>query len=114
MGDGLYDRFNAAFAGVPIRLKADYPEVRAAASLYTRKDRFRLNDKDPNGVEVSVLNADTTIWQVLDLQPLAGNSRNFVSGVGNIAITETFARQYFAGQNPVGKTIYSVPTYNLI
>ena len=112
MGDGLFDRFSASFTGIGTQLRSDYPEVKATASIYSRPDRFRLNDADPNGVEVSVLSADTAVWQMLDLELIAGNSRNFVSAVGNIVLTESFVRQYFSGQNPVGKTIYSVPTYS--
>ena len=111
MGDGLYDRFSAALTGVTTQLRSDYPEVKTAGSIYNRPDRFRLTDADPNGIEVSVLSADTAVWQMLDLDLIAGNGRNFVSGVGNIVLTESFSHQYFPGQNPVGKTIYSVPTY---
>jgi putative ABC transport system permease protein len=111
MGDGLYNRFSSTFTGVATQLRTDYPEVKAAASIHNRPDRFRLNATDPNGVEVSVLSADTAVWQMLDLDLIAGNGRNFVSGVGNIVLTESFSHQYFSGQNPVGKTIYSVPTY---
>jgi putative ABC transport system permease protein len=111
MGEGLYDRFNASLMGVDTRLTSGYPEVRAAARLNNRKNRFRLSDTDPNGVEVQVLNADTAVWQMLDLTQVAGESRKYVAGIGNIVLTETFAHRFFPRQNPVGKTIYSVPTY---
>jgi putative ABC transport system permease protein len=111
MGDGLYDRFAASFTGVNTRLATDYPEVKAAGSLANRPDRFRFTDTDPNGVELQVLNADTAVWQMLDLSLVAGDSRKYVAGVDNIVLTESIARRFFSGQNPVGKTIYSVPTY---
>jgi putative ABC transport system permease protein len=111
MGDGLYDRFNVSFTGVCTRLASDYPEVKAVACLNNRKDRFRLSDTDPNGVEVQVLNADTAAWQMLDLTLVAGDSRKYVAGVGNIVLTESIVHRLFPGQNPVGKTIYSVPTF---
>lgn len=111
MGDGLYDRFNASLSGVATRLRSNYPEVVAAASLYNGKDRFKLDNTDPNGVEVSVLRADTAVWQMLDLNLIAGDSRRYVSGQDNIVLTQSFARQYFPHQSPIGKTIYSVPTY---
>ena len=111
MGDGLYDRFAGSFTGVNTRLAADYPEVKAVGSLANRPDRFRLSDTDPNGVEMQVLNADTTAWQMLDLTPVAGDGRKYVAGVVNIVLTESIAHRFFFGQNPIGKTIYSVPTY---
>ncbi len=111
-GEGLYNRVAFAFAGVTSQLLSDYPEVKAAGSLNNRKERFRLTDTDPNGLEISTLNADTSIWQMLDLYPIAGNSRNYVSGIDNIVLTESFCKLHYPQQNPVGKTIYSISAYS--
>jgi putative ABC transport system permease protein len=111
-GEGLYNRVAFSFHGVASQLLSDYPEVKAAGSLNNRKERFRLTDTDPNGVEISTLNADTSVWQMLDLGLIAGNSRNYVSGTGNIVLTESFCKQHYPRQNPVGRTIYSVSAYS--
>ena len=110
-GEGEYNRIPFSFVGVTGRLLAGYPEVKAASRLNGRKERFRLNDADPDGLEISTLNADTSVWQLLDLYPTAGNARNYVPGIGNIVLTESFCRQHFPHQNAVGKTIYSVSPY---
>jgi putative ABC transport system permease protein len=72
-GEGLYNRTPYTFVGVTSQLLSDYPEVKAAGSLSNRKQRFRLNDADLNGLEISTLNADTAVWQMLDLGLVAGS-----------------------------------------
>lgn len=111
-GEGLYNRVPFTFIGVTSQLLSDYPEVKAAASLNNRKERFRLTDTDPNGLEISTLNADTSAWQMLDLDLIAGNGRNYVPGIGNIVLTESFCKQHFLHHDPVGKTIFSVSAYS--
>ena len=111
-GEGLYNRTAYTFLGVTRQLLSDYPEVKAAASLSSRQERFRLTDTDPNGLEISTLNADTAVWQMLDLGLVAGNGRNHISGIGNIVLTESFCKQHYLHQDPVGKTIYSVSAHS--
>jgi putative ABC transport system permease protein len=111
-GEGLYNRTSFTFLGVTSQLLSDYPEVKAAGSLSSRKERFRLTDTDPNGLDISTLNADTAVWQMLDLDQVAGNGRNFISGIGNIVLTESFCKKHYLHEDPVGKTIYSVSAYS--
>jgi len=111
-GEGLYDRTPFTFAGVTSKLLSDYPEVAAAGSLSNRKERFRLTDTDPNGLEISTLNADTLVWRMLDLHLISGNSRKYISGIGNIVLTESFYKQHYPHRDPVGMTIYSISAYS--
>ncbi len=111
-GEGLYNRNPYTFVGVTAQLLSDYPEVKAAGSLSSQKQRFRLTDSDPNGLEIPTLHADTAIWQMLDLGLVSGNGRNFISGIGNIVLTESFCKQHYLHQDPVGKTIYSLSAYS--
>ncbi len=112
MGDGLYDRMATSFQGLGNILKTDYPEVEAVAQLVTVKQRLKLDDKNPNGIEINALRADTAFWKMLDIQVLAGNPRRYVEGSSNIVITESFRKQFFPNENPVGKIVYDVPTYD--
>lgn len=113
MGDELYDRSSSSFSGLISALKNNFPEVEAAANISNHDERFKLDDKDANGIEVTTLSADTTFWQMLDVQALAGNPRNFISGDNaNLIITESFRKIIFPNENPVGKIIYSVPVYS--
>jgi len=112
MGEGLYDRFASSFVGLNGVLKNDYPEVDAVAKMITYKGRLKIDDKNPNGVETSILSADTSFWKMLDIKVLAGNPKKFVAGTGNIVISQSFRNKFFPNEDPVGKTIYDVPTYS--
>ena len=112
MGAGLYDRSASSFAGLSTSLKNDYPEVQDVAELFTAKQRLKLDQKDPNGIEVTELRADTSFWQMLDVNVLKGNPRNYVEGTTNLVISESFRKKYFPNEDPVGKIIYDVPDYS--
>ena len=112
MGEGLYDRSASSFAGLGTILKSDYPEVETVAELSSAKQRFRLDEKYPNGIEVTALSADTSVWQMLDIKASEGNPRKYVVGSRNLVISESFKRKFFPNENPVGKFIYDVPTYS--
>lgn len=112
MGDGLYDRSEYSFIGLADRLKSDYPEVDAVANISPAKERLKLDDKNPNGIAVNALRADTSAWNMLDLDVVAGNPQKYAEGKGNIVISESFRKEYFPNENPVGKIVYDVPTYS--
>lgn len=112
MGEDLYDRFASSFAGVAPALKNNYPEVEAVAVLSTYKQRLKLHDAEPNGVEVIALNTDTAVWKMLDLDVLEGDPKKFAEGNTNLVITEGFRKKHFAGEDPVGKIIHDVPAYS--
>ncbi|HVZ98134.1 MAG TPA: FtsX-like permease family protein [Chitinophagaceae bacterium] len=113
MGDGLYDRSSSSFSGLITALKNNFPEVEAAAAISNHDQRLKPNDRDINGIDVTTLSADTTFWQMLDVQVLAGNPRRFIAGDNkNLIITESFRKKFFPRENPVGKIVYSVPVYS--
>src|SRR6185437_12344618 len=113
MGDGLYDRSSSSFVGLKSALQNNFPEVEATAEISNYSTRFKLDNTDANGIKVSTLNADTSLWKMLDMQVLEGNPKKYIAGDNtNLVITESFRRKFFSNQNPVGKIIYSVPVYN--
>ncbi len=111
MGDGLYDRFASSFAGLAPELKKKYPEVEAYSQFDAGPLRLKLTDDNANGFEVNSLSADTSAWQMLDIQPVAGNPGKFVDGSLNLIVSTSFKNKYFSGENPVGKIIYDVPSF---
>jgi putative ABC transport system permease protein len=111
MGEGLYDRFASSFAGLAPALKKNYSEVETHAQLYTSALRLKFSEEESNGTEISVLNADTSFWKMLDIKPVSGNPKQYISGTNNLVISENFRDKFFPGQNPVGKIIYDVPSY---
>ncbi len=112
MGDDLYDRSAYSFAGLLPALKNNFPEVEVAAGISTSKSRFMLNAQDANSIETGTLTADTSFWQILDMQVLSGNPRNYINGSNNIVITESYQKKFFAKENPVGKIIYEQSSFS--
>lgn len=112
MGSGVYDRFISNFDGLGNALKTEFPEIVAASNLQTHSERFRFGGMDPNGIKVPILKTDTFGRHLLDLPSVEGNSIQFTAGVTNILLTESFSNKFFKGQNPIGRTIYSVPTFD--
>lgn len=112
MGEGLYDKHASSFSGLLPVLQKDFPEVEAAAAISSFPQRWRLDETDPNGVEATALRADTTFWEMLDINILSGNPRKYIAGENrNMVISESFRKKYFPHENPVGKILYDVPTY---
>ncbi len=112
MGADLYDHWASSLAGLGPKLKNEFPEVKAAAGISNYKRRIKLNENNPNGVEISALQADTSIWRMLDFKVLAGNPRKYVEGTNDIVISESFRKKIFPKKNPVGKIIYDVSGYS--
>ncbi len=113
MGDGLYDRSSSSFTGLVTALKNNFPEMEAAAGIKNTDTRLKLDNNDANGIEVTALSADTTVWQMLDLHALSGNPRQYIAGDNrNLIITESFRKKFFPNEDPVGKIVYSVPVYS--
>lgn len=111
MGKDLTDKFPASFVGLNSVLKNDFPEVENVAAVYASTKRLRLNEDQSNGVEAHTLEADTGVWKMLDFKVLTGTPQRFTQGQFNLVITESFLNKYFSKENPVGKIVYDVPTY---
>ena len=76
------------------------------------KEQFRLTQQNETGLKAVALWADTSVWQMLDFKVLGGSPRDYVDGVPNVMITESFRKKYFPNENPVGKKMYDVPIYS--
>lgn len=111
MGEGLYDRFAASFAGLGPELKKNYPEVETYSSMWPSELQMKINETEENGIPVNTLEADTAIWQLLDIKITEGNPKKFIPGHTNLLISESFKEKYFHNQDPVGKIVYNVPAY---
>ena len=112
MGEGLHERISSSFAGLAPELKKIYPEVESYSQLRTASLNLKLQESGQNGVKAMVLHADTTFWGMLDIKILAGNPRHFEAENGNLLISKSFGAKFFPGQNPVGKIIHDVPSYD--
>jgi putative ABC transport system permease protein len=99
-----------AIAGLGPSLKREFPEVENYCRMSVNKERLQLGD-NKEGIAFQNLHAESTIWNILDFHILNGNPRKFIKGYVNLVITKNIQHQYFAGQNPIGKIIYSQPEF---
>jgi len=111
MGSGMTERMSASYAGLGPELRKNFPEVQAVSAIVQESMRLRFNTGDPAGVALTELRADTTVWQLLDLPLKAGSPRVYTEGVNNIVISESVAKRFFAGRNPLGRTVQEVSAY---
>ncbi len=111
-GVGIFDRNTSSFAGLGPSLKTAFPEVLTTGQLDNDHDRFRFGNMDPNGVSVSLLRADTSIFDMLDISVMDGDAKHYVGGVSNIILTAGFCKKFFPGLSPLGRTIYRVPSFD--
>jgi len=113
MGEGLYDRFSSSFAGLAPQLKKDYPEVESYSAIYTADLHLNLGpDKLDNEIKVHVLHADTTVWNMLDIKVIAGAPQRYKHGNSNLLISRTFKNKYYPNENPIGKILHDIPSYD--
>lgn len=111
LGAGLYDRHSSSFVGLGPELRKDFPQVEATTAMTTGSLLLRFNESTPDGVSVTSLETDTSVWRMLDIRVISGNPRAYVEGQNNLLISESIRDKFFPGSNPVGKTIYQPPTY---
>lgn len=109
---GLEGRTAAAYANLGNELVQNFPEVERAAEIDRWEYTFRKSQTDDETIDMDVIKADTNVWKMLDIAVLAGRPQHYTAGVGNLIITERFRKRHFADEDPVGKTIYSVSTYD--
>jgi putative ABC transport system permease protein len=99
-----------AVGGLGPALKRALPEVDDYCRMSVSSNRLQLGDIK-EGIAFKELFAEPTIWNVLDFKVIQGNPKRFVKGYVNLVITRKIRDQYFAGENPVGKTVYTQPEY---
>ncbi|WP_028298183.1 FtsX-like permease family protein [Olivibacter sitiensis] len=109
---GLEGKEAQAFANLNTELKKNFPEVEEAAAIETRNIQLSKEKTAENVFDVHMIRTDTNVWKMLDIRILEGNPQNFVAGQGNLVISKSLKEKYFPKEDPVGKIIYSVSSYN--
>ncbi|MEM9142275.1 MAG: FtsX-like permease family protein [Bacteroidota bacterium] len=101
-----------AWAGLRNELPKNFPEVGAMASIYSQELDLKLSEASSDNIRIDALTTDSLIWEVLDFKVLRGNPKRFLHGnKKNLVITEGFRKRYFPNEDPIGKILYSVPTF---
>lgn len=99
-----------AFSGLGPSLKKDFPEVEDYCRMSVSKERLQIG-LNKEGVAFQKINAEPSIWNVLDFSVLKGDPKKFVKGYTNLVITQKVQQRYFAHENPIGKILYTQPEY---
>lgn len=85
-------------------LKADYPDVEAAARIFADNSRVvRYNGK--TFYEEKLLFADQDLFEILTIPFTTGKKEDALTNPFTLVLTEGTAVKYFGTESPVGKTI---------
>lgn len=109
---GLEGKSEVAYSNLGIEMANNLPEISRAAAVQKWQYDFRKTKADEEAITMDVIVADTNIWGMLDFAILAGSPRQYTPGINNLIISERFRKTHFVDENPIGKTIYSVSTYD--
>ena len=99
-----------SFTGLGPSLKKNYPEVAEYCRMEVGKTSLKING-NKGGVEIYSIQAEPSIWKVLDFSVIQGTPQNYVKGYKNLVITEKIKKQYFPGSDPIGKVLTDIPEF---
>ncbi|MFI5128751.1 MAG: ABC transporter permease [Chitinophagales bacterium] len=86
-------------------LKKDYPEVEQYVRLYTSDGPKRIKKGDVFITEPNVANADSTLFDVFTLPPIAGDVNTALDEPNTVVLTESMAQKYFGTNDVIGKVL---------
>ncbi len=85
-------------------LQADYPEVDAVVRFW-RGAATVLGHEQTFFQEPDLYFTDPAVFEVFDLNLIAGNPATALVNPGSIVLTESMARRYFGDTNPMGEVL---------
>ena len=83
---------------------AEVPEVAAAARV-ARNPRLVFRNGERVFYEEGGISTDPELFAMFSFPLVKGDARTALAGPTGIVISETMARKYFGGEDPVGKTL---------
>jgi putative ABC transport system permease protein len=86
-------------------LRGAYPEVEDVVRLRKNPGTDLLANDEIKFFEERIFFADSTLFNVFDIQLSKGNPSNALKEKNSIVLTEALARKYFKEADPVGKTL---------
>ena len=84
--------------------KKNFPEVEDGIRMSERSKIIKYGDKLFD--EKNFLFADSTFFDLFSFNLLRGDKRTALLGPNKVLLTQSSAKKYFAGQDPVGKILY--------
>jgi putative ABC transport system permease protein len=98
------DRFAVTMAPLGPAVKAEFPEVERSARIVIRWNVL-IHTGDNTHLEPTVYGIDPDAFSMFTFEYLYGNPDNFLKDKYSAVITESIARRYFEGKEPLGQTI---------
>lgn len=98
----------AAVPAVGPALKNNFPEVVRFTRLYPVSGFISYDSPGHGRVafrEDRMHWADSSIFEVFDINLIKGDKRHALSGAGKAVISERVAKKYFGSEDPIGRTI---------
>lgn len=101
--DRAYLRANTPYPLAPA-LKEEFPQLIDAVRF---RKRFRpiIQYQDKRFWEENFCLVDSTFLDVFDFEMVRGNPKTALDKPNSLVITEETSRRYFAGEDPIGKTL---------
>jgi putative ABC transport system permease protein len=85
-------------------LKSEYPDIKKLSRIcFSEPSLVKAGDK--NNYEDRISYADSAFFEIFSYQPIEGDITQFLKKPNSIIITESTAKKYFGGENPLGKVI---------
>ncbi len=82
--------------------KRNFPEVESGVRMILRQRFITLGDEM---ITEPVMYADSTFFVLFSFKLLQGSTKDALSGLNKIVLTQSAAKKYFGTENPVGKTM---------
>ncbi len=86
-------------------LKEQFPQVEASARVMSFFNRVNVKYESKTFYEDLMLYVDPSIFQVLTLPFVAGNTETALNDLNSIVITQSIAEKYFGDGDPIGKIL---------
>jgi len=95
--------FASASPTIGPAIKNFIPSVSDFARLYKTEGVF--SHREHFFEEKAVFQSESSVFRVLGIKVLAGDSKHCLDETGSMAISQAFAKKYFGSADPIGKSI---------
>lgn len=85
-------------------LKSRYPEIEMTCGV-ARDGNATVILPNEEKVSKTILFADSTFFQIFDFELVQGDRRTVLKGMDDCVVTESFARQLYGSNSPIGKHV---------
>ena len=82
--------------------KRNFPEVESGVRMILRQ---RFITSGQNMITEPIMYADSTFFDLFSFKLLQGSTKDALSGLNKVILTQSAAKKYFGKANPVGKTM---------